>query len=230
MNRTAGQLLERHVAALFVSNRNGRLLSVNDVGQPAAPRFYIGRTRSGVLWHLRADVPRRLAAELSTCARDEPPTADLEAPPRHDRIYRELLSPFRQLWSGPALHCERPSAPSRGAVAVTRGNADLLAGSFDDWLDEVDMRQPCYCVLEGGRPVSLCASARTTSEAREAGVETLPEHRGRGHAVTAVAAWAAAVARLGALPLYSTSWQNGPSQRVAAKCGFTAYGSDYHIT
>lgn len=230
MNSAAGQLLERHVAALFVSDRNGRLLSVNDVGQPAAPRFYLGRTPGEVVCHVRADVPRGLAAELIACARSEPPTADLQTPPRHDRIYQELLSPYQQLWSGPALHCERPSEPTRGAVALTRANAHLLAGSFDDWLDEVDVRQPVYCVLDRGRPVSLCASARVTAEACEAGVETLPDYRGRGHAVAVVSAWAAAVARLGALPLYSTSWENHASQRVAAKCGFTGYGSDYHIT
>jgi RimJ/RimL family protein N-acetyltransferase len=224
------RLMALHVAALFVSDATGRLLCVNDIGQPAAPRFYLGRTPSSVVCRIHADLPSDLAAELIERARDEPPTTELEAPPRHDRIYRELLSPYRQLWSGPALYCERPFELSRGAVAVTRANADLLAGSFDDWLDEVDARQPCYCVLDRGRPVSLCASARVTAEAREAGVETLPDYRGRGHAVAVVSAWAAAVARLGALPLYSTSWENHASQRVAAKCGFTGYGSDYHIT
>jgi len=226
----ARRLLHLHVAALFATDSAGRLRHINDIGNPDAPRLYLGRTRHHVIWHLRADVPGTLAQEIAACCRDEPATPDLRTPPRHDRTYRELLAPYRQVWFGPALCLERATSPTNGAVAVTRANAMLLAGAFDDWLDEVEARQPCYCVLERGHTVSLCASARVTTAAFEAGVETLPEHRGRGHAVAAVTAWAAAVADRGALPMYSTSWQNTASQRVAAKCGFTAYGSDYHIT
>jgi predicted GNAT family acetyltransferase len=61
-------------------------------------------------------------------------------------------------------------------------------------------------------------------------VETLPRSRGRGHAANAVAAWANAVRKTGAVPLYSTSWDNVASQSVAAKLGLSPFGADFHVT
>jgi RimJ/RimL family protein N-acetyltransferase len=60
---------------------------------------------------------------------------------------------------------------------------------------------------------------RFPGDTTEAGVETHPAFRGRGHAVAVTAAWAQAVRALGMFSLYSTSWHNRPSQRVAAKLG-----------
>ena len=71
---------------------------------------------------------------------------------------------------------------------------------------------------------------RITAAAHEAGVETLPALRRRGHAVNEVAAWADAVRRTGAAPLYSTSWDNVASQNVAAKLGLSLFGVDFHVT
>ncbi|HVG44817.1 MAG TPA: GNAT family N-acetyltransferase [Longimicrobium sp.] len=85
-------------------------------------------------------------------------------------------------------------------------------------------------VVEDGRAVAVCSSVRITDAAREAGVETAPGFRGRGHAARAVAAWAVAVRRMGAIPLYSTSWSNAASQGVARKLGLRMFGADLHIT
>jgi RimJ/RimL family protein N-acetyltransferase len=77
---------------------------------------------------------------------------------------------------------------------------------------------------------STCYSSRVGRRADEAGVETPPEHRGRGYAPIAVAAWARRVQRAGKLALYSTSWENRASQRVAAKLGGRLYGEDWHLS
>jgi len=66
--------------------------------------------------------------------------------------------------------------------------------------------------------------------AHEAGVETLPEFRGNGFAKEVTAGWARAVDALGAIPMYSTSWQNTASQAVAKKLGLICYGAEFHIT
>src|SRR6185436_2661386 len=108
-------------------------------------------------------------------------------------------------------------------VRVTRANADLLR-TFPDWRDEVDERQPFMVAVENGSAVALCSSVRITGAARAAGVETLPAARRRGLASQVVSAWARAVAELGAIPLYSTSWDNVASRAVARRLGMPLIG------
>lgn len=86
-----------------------------------------------------------------------------------------------------------------------------------------------FASLEDDRAVAVCASVRATSTAHEAGVETLPESRRRGHGAAAVAAWAEELLGAGSIPLYSTTWDNLASQRVASHLGFQAYGWEYRI-
>jgi predicted GNAT family acetyltransferase len=83
--------------------------------------------------------------------------------------------------------------------------------------------------LHDGMAVSVCCSVRVTDRAHEAGVETHPEFRGRGHATRAVAEWAAAVWQLRCVPLYSTSWENASSRALARRLGLVQFGADLHI-
>jgi len=115
-------------------------------------------------------------------------------------------------------------------VRITEGNAVLLRPGFTDMIPRLGLSQPCVAVAESGRAVSLCCSVRICSRAHEAGVETLSDYRGRGFAANVVAGWAMAVRELGRTPLYSTSWDNVASQRVAAKLGLILYGVDLHFT
>ncbi len=98
-----------------------------------------------------------------------------------------------------------------------------MAEELPDW-------QPFLALVEENRAVSVCRSVRITPDAHEAGVETLPEFRGRGYAKDMVAGWARAVQSLGALPLYSTSWDNTASQAIAKKLHMKLYGADFHVT
>ena len=89
--------------------------------------------------------------------------------------------------------------------------------------------QPFLVIIEENKAVSVCRSVRITSQAHEAGVETLPGFRGKGYAADVVAEWASFVRSRGALPLYSTSWDNIASQAVARKLQLVSYGEDFHI-
>jgi hypothetical protein len=61
-------------------------------------------------------------------------------------------------------------------------------------------------------------------------VETLPGFRGQGYATDVVAGWASLVKSMGAIPLYSTSWENSSSQALARKLELVPYGEDFQIT
>ena len=95
---------------------------------------------------------------------------------------------------------------------------------------ELDDCQPYLAVIEDSQAVSICRSVRLSSRAHEAGVDTLEDYRRRGHATSAVVAWALAVRALNLIPLYSTSWDNVASQGVVQRLGLVQYGVDYHVT
>jgi hypothetical protein len=228
-------LMAAHVRALFTHDTRARLLSVNEPGGggAVAPRLFFGRTRRGNLWRFRADLPELLVEELEALCRDEPVGAELRSPPRHTATYARLLeahAPVSELEAGPAYRFAEYPEPERPPLALTESDAGMLRGGFEDLIAELPDWQPFLALLDGGRAVSVCRSVRITPEAHEAGVETLPEFRAKGYATDVVAGWARLVRSLGAVPLYSTSWENAASQALARKLRLVQYGADFHIT
>jgi ribosomal protein S18 acetylase RimI-like enzyme len=232
---TGRELLDIHVRALFTHDGRSRLLSVNEPwgGGGPAPRLFLGRAREGNLWRFRADLPAALTEELEALCADEPAGAVSEKPPRHVDEYVRLLeghAPVRGRVEGPAFHFAEYAEPSRPLLAVTEANAEMLRGGFEEFVEELPTAQPFVALTEGGRVVSVCRSVRVTGAAHEAGVETLPDFRGRGYAKEVVAGWARLVRSLDAVPLYSTSWENNASRALAGKLRLSQYGSDFHLT
>ncbi len=227
-------LLDMHVRALFRHDARGRLLSVNEPwGEAPAPRLFFGRTCGGNLWRLRADLPEGLAAELEALCADEPSGAGLLGAPRHADAYARLLGAHgrvRRVAAGPAYRFKDYPEPSRELLPVTEANAEVLRGSFEAMVEELPFAQPFVAVVEEGRAVSVCRSVRVTAAAHEAGVETLPDFRGRGYATNATAGWARLVRSQGAAPLYSTDWENAVSQSVAKRLRLVQYASDFQVT
>ncbi|MFN2577642.1 MAG: GNAT family N-acetyltransferase [Pyrinomonadaceae bacterium] len=234
---TDQELMNIHVHALFTHNTGSRLLFVNEPGGTAAPapRMFLGRTRAGNVWRVRADVPEMLRGELDGLCADEPPIGiELRESPRHVETYKRLLEKHahvQALESGPAYHFPQDvMPPARHLLAVTEKNAETLQGGFKELVAEVSTWQPFVALIEGNRAVSVCRSVRITPEAHEAGVETLPDFRGKGYAKDVVAGWAQLVLAAGAMPLYSTSWENVASKALAQKLRLKLYGVDFHIT
>jgi RimJ/RimL family protein N-acetyltransferase len=231
---TDQELMAIHVQALFTHDADSRLLFVNEPGGgDPAPRLFLGRTRTGNLWRFRADLPQILIEELEALCVDEPVGKEFHSKPRHFEAYVRLLAthaPVHKLWMGPAYRFAEYFEPSRSLLAITETNAETLRGGFEELVAELPDWQPFLAVVEDSRAVSVCRSVRITPDAHEAGVQTLSDFSGRGYAKDVVAGWARVVQSMGAIPLYSTSWENTASQAVAKKLHLVPYGADFHVT
>jgi RimJ/RimL family protein N-acetyltransferase len=229
-------LINIQARALFTHDSASRLLSVNepDGANVPAPRLFLGRTRAGNIWRFRAGLPEELCDELNALCADEPPLDDdFKTRPRQlEKIIRllEADAPLEEISSGPAYWFTEYRVSSKPLVTVTGNKANILRGGFEKLVEELPNWQPFVALVEDGQAVSVCRSVRLTSEAHEAGVETLPDFRGRGSAQEVTSEWARQVQTLGVIPLYSTSWENIASQAVARKLGLKCYGTDFHIT
>lgn len=212
------ELLELQVRTLYRLDRLGRLLCVNDIGERAAPRLFIGTGGDGSrVVRVGAGVGEREWRALLRCAAD----------PQAVRATLEAKAPVEREHRGPAYVLPGGMRPGSRAVPVT--DAAVLHPELAPWGPELTLRGPCFGVIEEGMVVSICCCARTTPEAAEAGVETATAFRGRGLAAEAVSAWAAAVAASGRVAFYSTSHHNQASQAVARKLGAIEFGEDWSL-
>ena len=233
------RLIEIQVETLFRAGTDGRLSAVNEPGMPLAPRFFLGRTRNRNLVRYRHDLPADLVRILDSLVAAEPVGAALtgEPPVTYDSIRATLQAhgPVRDEWRGPAYRF--PDALPPGAfdtplplVEVGANNVGVLEGPFASLATVLPAILPCVAVVAEGAAVAVCHAARRSARAAEAGVITLPGFRGCGHGSAVVAAWARAVRRTGLLPLYSTSWDNTASRRLAQRLGLVLYAEDIHLT
>jgi len=226
------KLMDIHIRALFTHDAESRLLFVNEpdgVGV-VAPRFFLGRTRAGNIWRFRSDVPATVIHDLNSLCADEPTVKSaFDLPPRHLEDFVQLLEASSSVISGPAYCFTETIVPPRHTAVLTNSDQEKLRGRFEELIAELPNWQPFVAIIENDRAVSVCRSVRIKSEAHEAGVETLSEFRGKGYGHDVTAAWARRVSEIGAIPLYSTSWENSASQAVARKLALKCYGSDFQI-
>jgi hypothetical protein len=219
-------LARRRLRALYRHDRRGRLKAINEWSGGRPPRFHLMRTGAGVLCRFRDDLEEGLAAGLKVIAGRERPVLT-EIPTLLDR-YLETLD-ATEFWAGPAFVFPLVLPVETGAVEIGPGNVDLLRGGLERWIPDVGRRGPFLAIVEAGGAVALCASVRITPYVHCAGVETVPDSRGRGLASRAVAAWAARVRALDAVPFYSTNWTNHASRGVARRLGLQLAAVDLHV-
>ena len=227
------KFMQLHTRALYTYSIDGRITGCNQFNGGPVPRFHLARTDVGNFGVFRSDVPDHVMEAIHQFARKEPPLDDPRALPVFQNKYMELLSddgPVKAIWHGPAYRfTNKERANDTNVVEIDSSNRELLEAYMDNWLEDVQHRHPFMALVDGGHAVAVCASARITPDAHEAGVETVPSHRRRGYAVRVVAAWANAVSLDTAEPLYSTSWDNHASQAVARTLDLELVGTDFHI-
>lgn len=220
-----------HAHALFAHDARGRLVAWNRPGAAPPPRLFLGRTRSGVLWRLAADLPGSLVRELARLAAAEHAAPDPARDPERWVVMRRRLeehAPVEDVWRGPALRFpERLPAPD-GARLLDAAERAAAAERFPE-IPRLAERLPVAGAFHGGELTSVCHASTGPGRAVEAGLATLPEFRGRRLAERATAAWARAVRAEGRVPLYSTNASNRASLRVAERLGLIAYGWDLHL-
>jgi hypothetical protein len=226
-------LADLRLKALYQRDQRGRLVSVNEWNATAAPRFHLMRTARKSVGQYRADLADDLVVRLEETRAQESVGTRQGKWPGFLSKYLELLAfhaPVVRVWAGPVFTFPDDMAADVHTVSINETNGCLLRGGFDDWLPDIQFRQPFRAVIEDNRAVSICASVRITDAVHCAGLETLAGHRRRGHAARVVAGWAIMVRSLGANPFYSTSWDNEASQQVAARLHLLPIGVDFHVT
>jgi hypothetical protein len=227
------QLMQLHVEALFTRDANHDLVRVNEPNGAPAPRFFLGRTRDGVICRFRHDVDAATRRALRKALEDQTARAtsiDLLADPLPYQHILSRTAPVERTWFGPAYCIPRRPPVLAPTIAVTTVNADRLRPLLEAWLPDVPRCQPMIALEVEARVVTLCCSGRRTKDADEAAVETVTSYRNRGYGRLVVQAWASAVYAEGRLPLYSTSWENTASQAVMRKLERAPFGVDLHIT
>ena len=232
---TEADLLRQHADVLFRTDAAGRLVALNEPDGEAPPRLFLGRGRTNHVVRFRSDVSAlTVDACLRLCAL---------LPPWDGRpADSSLFEPLRLALGGEALIAveERGSAFLFGervdppvdaeAILIDERSAHLLERNFPYTQANLGWRSPVVGVIEDGAVVSACYSARRTPAACEAGVDTEEPYRGRGYAPLVVAGWRTVVELTGAVPLYSTTWDNAASLSVARKLSMVPYAETLSLT
>jgi len=209
------------------------MVAVNDFDVSPPPLLSIIRSPAGARCLLSAKLPESLARDLAAMAAHERVDAVTAPWPVHRTRYRELLESFAPIsreYGGPAFVLpELPYSDGNIARVLSHEDRALLSPHFDWLIAKFETAEPVAGVIEDGAVVSICRCARNRTAAVEAGIETAPEYRGRGFAKHAAARWASAIRARNMIPLYSTSWDNIASQRIAAALGAEQYAVDYNL-
>ncbi len=228
---TSQRMMKMHADVMFTSDKQGRLLRINEPWPNTGPaaRFFLTRPSFGsACGYYREDLSNELVQQLAEWVSREGNAEALTQAPRFIGKYRRLLGET-QMEYGPCYWI--PNLPvEKEAVFLSKENVGLVTRNDFFWLEkELPFVQSCAAVIRDGQAVSICRSVRVSEQAEEAGLETLERYRGRGYGGLTVAAWAQTVRQRGRIPLYSTSWDNTASQRVAQKLALRWYGGNFAI-
>lgn len=102
-------------------------------------------------------------------------------------------------------------------------------GSYDDYWNEWKHNTRVFTIFKSGIPVSTSYTMTNSKHAWEYAVWTREEYRRKGYGKSVVSAAVKETLKCEKLPLYSTSWDNIVSIRLAESLGFQFYCESYAI-
>jgi GNAT acetyltransferase len=219
------ELMEIHTKVLFNHNEAGKITYINEPPYNVAPRIYIGSTKQGNVIRYLNQLSEVAIKEFEQVINSDPSInlADIIQVISKDQ-------PLSTVWIGPAFVFPNMSKKSSKVIKINQSNKDYLLPNFPYTYEELEIKGPCYAIIENNIAVSICCSARQTSKAAEASVYTLEDFRGNGYGVAVSHAWASDIQNQGRFALYSTSWDNYESQAMAQKLKLIQYGTDLHFS
>lgn len=200
------------------------------------PRFHLVRTPGGIRWLLGARLEPARRERLASILSVQPPISDCADAQTHPPDLETIGAALAEHTA--VVHVYRGLAFFFPDQLLTSNRAELLAdlreapreGQFA-WLRHAgEASHPIAIVrAHNGDVASVCYSARSSSAAAEAGVETVEDYRSQGYGSMAVVGWAAALRQGGRVPLYSTHWENVASRALAGRLGLIWYAEDLHV-
>ncbi|WP_233698780.1 GNAT family N-acetyltransferase [Paenibacillus profundus] len=219
------EIMKIQASTLYVLNKENRIIRINERSQTSPPAIFIGKTKKSIFTYFRNDISQLTIDEINTYIFDSINIIDL------CRIIGKYKK-VKDIWIGPAYRFNQNEIRNtEEAITVIDGsNKQLLNKHFGGLINELDDRSPIVGYIVNKEAVSVCCSARKTSKAAEASLMTVEQFRGKGLAQKVVYGWSKEIFGQGLIPLYSTSWDNLSSQKVAQKLGLVQYGVDFNIS
>ncbi len=116
-----------------------------------------------------------------------------------------------------------PHVPAGVVRLIAPSELSSIDGLPPDLLSELRVaarRSPIAASLVDSHPVSFCYVAAQTEGLWDISIDTLAEHRNRGHAARCVTYMIGYMQRRGKQPVWGAEETNPPSLRLGAKLGF----------
>lgn len=220
-------LLGVEIDTNFTRAPGGRLLAERVPHDPApAPHLLVATAPQGRTADFGTEVPGQAADAVRRLLAEEPPACECRTA-RYEAPCASLLAgAVGPIWIErvPCFIVDAvPEATCAGAVVTSADGVAVDAlGLAPERADEG--RGPWAAVVEDGRAVAVCSTARCSEQGVEAGTWTDPGHRGRGYAAAATAAWAGLPAHGGRHRFYCTNDWNRSSRGVAARLALRSIG------
>jgi len=220
------ELMKIQARTLYRLNAEERITGINEGDFSGAPLLFIGKTPDSIQTYYHEEMSKSLITELKESISD--PISIIQL----CRII-EKYHPIQNIWMGPAYVYKGHTTPEmeddHRIVRITQQNSRLLDTFFAELQNVLEVKSPVFGYVLDGQAVSVCCSARTSEAGSEASLYTAEPYRGQGFAARVVSKWCEYLHAQGRIALYSTSWDNIGSQRIAQKSNLVPYGADFSI-